>query len=443
MKHLSRFINLLLAVSAFFLFISCASNPGAYASIDASIAAGSYKGALASLDNENSEARKNIYTSKNEILLRLDRGIIRHYAGEYRESSEDFQIAELLIEEAYTKSLTQSIGTYIANDNTLDYAGEDYEDLYINVFNALNYYHSGNLEGALVEIRRVNDKLLYLADRYERAKKKIEESDNGRVNLGGIPVEASSFSNSALARYLGVVFYRGTGRPDDARIDHQELTRAYGLAPRIYANPIPSSVDDELSVPGDMGRLNVIAFTGLSPVKVEETIIIPMPFDFPNNTAKIALPLMVDRPQSVQRAEAVLDNGQVIRLELIEDMGAVARETFKSRYTLTALKTAIRSVLKVTASAGLASFASESQGGLVGLLVGAAGRVAAGASESADTRLARYFPRSALVGGINLEPGNYSVTINYYGAGGLIHSEPKEIAVRRNAVNLVESFYLR
>ena len=431
-------------VLVFLLFISCATKPDAYIPIDAGVESGSYEDAIASINDEKGRARRSIYTPKNEILLYLDRGMIHHYAGSYQESSEDFQMAELLIEEAYTKSLTQSIGSYIVNDNTIDYSGEDYEDLYINVFNALNYYHTGSLEGAMVEIRRLNDKLVYFADKYERAREKIGESDAARqVDYDQVTMEASSFSNSALARYLGVLFHRGTGNQDGARIDHEELIRAFELAPEIYRNPIPSSVEEELSVPEDMGRLNVIAFTGRSPIKQEETIIIPLPFEFPNNTAKIAIPVMVDRPQLVQRVEAVLDNGEVIPLGLLEDMGAVARDTFKSRHGVIVLKSIVRSILKVSASAGASSAMREKQGDAAGLLLGVFGRVVAGATEKADIRISRYFPRNALVGGINLEPGDYKITINYYGAGGLLSSDRQEISVRKNGVNLVESVYLR
>ena len=425
------------------LFISCATNPNLYAPIDDGVDAGDYEYALSVLNNEKGKARQKIYTPKNEILLYLDRGMINHYAGEYSDSSADLQEAERLIEEAYTKSISQSAASYIANDNSMDYPGEDYEDIYINVFNSLNYYHAGNLESALVEIRRLNEKLSFFADKYERAQGKVAESDTGQADLGDLSMEASSFSNSALARYLGVLFHRGTGNEDGARIDHEELLRAYGLAPAVYTNHMPSSVQEELSTPEGMVRLNVIAFTGLSPLKEEETITIPLPFEFPNNTAKIALPVMIDRPAVVDRVEVILNNGSTIHLELLEDMGAVARETFKSKYVLTVMKSTIRSIVKVTASAVATKVASE-QNAAVGLLVGITGRVAAGASERADIRLSRYFPRYALVGGIDLEPGTYSATINYYEAGRyLLHSETKDITVRANGVNLIESIYLK
>ena len=439
-----KFRELLLLAAGTLLFFSCAGSPDAYAKIDAGVSSGSYENALASLDDENGEARKTVYTSKNEVLLYLDRGMIEHYAGQYNDSSRDLEIAEQLIEDAFTKSISQEIGSYLSNDNVKDYAGEDYEDLYVNVFNSLNYYHNGDLEGALVEIRRLNEKLVLLADKYEQAREKVLDS-NQQVDPRQVPVEASKFSNSALARYLGILFYRGSGKPDDARIDYEELLRAYSLAPGIYTNPVPSSVEEELSIPPGMGRLNIIAFAGLSPVKVEENIVIPLPLPPPNNVARLALPKMISRPQTIQRAEAVLDSGEKINLELIEDMGAVARETFKSKYGLTVLKTTARTITKAVTSASLARAAAKNSkdGDGLGSLVGFLGRIYTEASEQADTRLSRYFPCYAMVGGINLEPGIYNVTVNFYGSGGLVSSEQKEMTIRERTLNLEEFVCLK
>ena len=433
------FLSLLTGI---FVFFSCAGSPNAYAPIDAGIQSGSYETALSSMDDERGWARRTIYTNKNKILFYLDRGMIKHYAGLYQESSRDLEMAELLMEEAFTKSLSQEIGSYLLNDNIKDYPGEDYEDLYASVFKALNYCYSGNIESALVEIRRIDEKLIYLADKYEAAKEKVLES-NRQIDPHRLPAEVSKFSHSALARYLGLLFYRSADKPDDARIDYEELLKAYELAPNIYRNRIPSSVEHELSVPEGKGRLNVIAFTGLSPVKTEETILIPLPFEFPNNTAKLAFPKMTDRGSVVRRAELVLDNGERFELELLEDMGAVARETFKTRYGLIVLKTTARAITKAAVSATGAGVARKKGSDALGAVIGLMGRIASGVSEQADTRLSRYFPCYALVGGINLDPGYYNATVNFYGYGGIVHSEQKQLAVRRNALNLEQFSFLK
>ena len=443
-RELRRLGFVWLAAGAFCTFLSCAGIPGAYAPLDESVRSGSYERALAALDNEKGAAHKLIYPPRNNVLFYLDRGMIKHYAEQFTESSRDLETAEHLIEAAFTKSISQEIGSYLTNDNVKDYSGEDYEDLYINVFNSLNYYHNNDLEGALVEIRRLNEKLLSLSDKYERAKEKVLSS-NQQIDTGQLPMEASKFSNSALARYLGILFYRATDRMDSVRIDYENLLQAYELAPQVYTNRIPSSVEAELSVPPGMGRLNVIAFTGLSPVKEEENIYIPLPLPPPNNMARLSLPRMIFRPQTIQRAEVVLDSGQRFNLELIENMGAVARETFKSRYGLTVLKTTARTITKSVTSATIATAVSkrEEKGSGLGSLLGFFGRIYSDVSEQADIRLSRFFPGNALVGGINLEPGFYNTRVNFYGINGLVFSELKEITVRERSLNLAEFICLR
>jgi len=46
-----------------------------------------------------------------------------------------------------------------------------------------------------------------------------------------------------------------------------------------------------------------------------------------------------------------------------------------------------------------------------GAITGA--KAAADASEGADIRMGRFLPNNAYIGGINLEPGNYTFTINF------------------------------
>jgi len=430
-----------------FIFFSCATNPDILARADAAAQDGNFEQVLTHIDGErNNSGRRRRGTGvwgdpRNDILFYLDRGMIAHYAGLYLESFQALQRAEQLIEEAFTRSLTQDIGTLLLNDNVREYRGENYEDLYINVFNALNLHFLGNLEGALVEIRRLNEKLNVLADRYERVARRVLDSDPNLDSMH-IPMEASRFSNSALARYLGILFYRAVGNTDGVRIEYEELARAFALAPDIYSHPIPSSVSEELSVPAGMARLNIIAFTGLSPYKQEAHILIPLPFPPPNSSARIALPVMVQRPQAINRVEVLLDSGQHFSLELLEDMSAVAKETFRSTYSLTVLRSTARAITRATAAGIGAQIAADRSGEGMGLLVGLLGRVFVEAAERADTRISRFFPARALVGGINLEPGTYTIMINFYGPFGLVNSQFRKIEVREGILNLKRFVWL-
>jgi uncharacterized protein len=81
---------------------------------------------------------------------------------------------------------------------------------------------------------------------------------------------------------------------------------------------------------------------------------------------------------------------------------------------------------------------------MAGFLVAAAARTALELSESADTRMSRYLPGKAYIGGVNLDPGTYSVIINYYNGSNLIASaEYTDVNVRLNRLNLLESVNLK
>ena len=57
-----------------------------------------------------------------------------------------------------------------------------------------------------------------------------------------------------------------------------------------------------------------------------------------------------------------------------------------------------------------------------------------------DDRMGRFFPGKAYAGGINLQPGVYSMTINYYNGARLIRSERREnVRVEAGKLNLVTS----
>jgi hypothetical protein len=417
------------------MFVSCAT--ASFHRVDGALEGGDYEESALRLEDD----RSSLYGSGDEILYYLDKGILTHYAGLYGESSGLLEAGERAIEEAYTKSIIQEIGTYLFNDNVRDYAGEDYEDIYINSFNALNYYHRGNMEGALVEIRRMNNKVRNLADKYgvlssNLQRKALEES----LVIPPNPQAPSAFYDSALARYLGMLFYRGSGYRDDARIDENYLRLVFANSSGLYPHPLPASLEGELNIPPGMARLNLLAFAGLSPVKRASTLRLPIG---EGHYVKISLPELVYRSSQVSRIELVFDDGRRVPLELLEDIQTIAGETFKARQGIIYLKSVIRASLKGAGSAVLDSLAEKSEGrasAIYGLLSFGA-QIFAEASERADLRISRYFPARAYVGGITLDPGFYSFDIVYYNASGrtIASFRHEAVPVLENRLNLTEA----
>jgi len=143
----------------------------------------------------------------------------------------------------------------------------------------------------------------------------------------------------------------------------------------------------------------------------------------------LILPVLEARPDRIDRIEVGVEGHGVFNLELLEDMGAVMVETYNARYANMFLKAYIRVMLKYYVS-------QNSALSLIG------GMAMVNASEQADVRMGRYFPGKAYIGGINLDPGNYTVTVRYYQGGQVISTDTREVNIKSGALNLLETVNL-
>lgn len=424
------------------LVTSCAS-VAHYDQIDTEVYRGDFPAAFARIQ----DVRDTAYQPNDRVLFFLDAGLLAYYSGNYTEASRLFGEAERAIEAAFTKSISLEVSTYLVNDIVQEYPGEDYEDIYLNVFNALSYYHNGSTEGALVEVRRIDNKLKFLSTKYGQVITNAQQAVLAKSS--DVPFDPnavqSQFVNSALARYLSMLLFRSNGQRDSARVDRDQIRLAFANQPALYPFPLPGSIDHELTVPQGQARLNVIGFYGPSPIKVEEASRVMLGS---GNWLKFAFPVMVQRPSRIDRVEVVLDSGESFNLELIEDLGLVAMDTFARRSAFIYLKTVLRSITKTASSAALRKGSDKAQSAETALLLGLLSigtQIYAEASEQADLRLSRYFPARAVVGGITLAPGTYSYTVRFLDGGGRLVSEIRHenIELRPNRLNLSEAICIQ
>ncbi|MDR0442348.1 MAG: hypothetical protein LBH44_02960 [Treponema sp.] len=446
-SKVSKIVISVLVIALALLAVSCATKSDVYKEIDHAVEGNNFDSAIQAIIN-GQDAKKPIYPEKNSIMLYLDKGMLEHYAGKYAESSTSLQEAERLIDDAYTKSVSADLFSYIANDNTKEFPGEDFENIYLNVFNALNYYKSGNLESALVEIRKLSmssGKLDMLVRKYEEAGKSFGDKVMEQLNKIGFTLSdalpqpgAINFSKSALAHYLSALFFLGDGNTDSARIEFDQVQAAFDSNKNIYKNDVPNAVADARSVPAGKGRLNVIGFAGLSPVKEEGLFEQVWPFmqNVDLQTPIFKLPVFKDRPSAITGVKLTVGD-ESVELELIEDMGAVMKETFAARFSNLFFKTYIRVLLKY-ATADIA--ATQSGGGRLAALLA---KKALDATEGADIRMSRYLPSKAYIGGINLDPGNYTARIDFMAGGSVAAHVEKQIEVKAGTLNLLDAVSLK
>ncbi len=397
----------------------------------------------------------------------MDAGLLSHYADSLTRSNTKLEMAEKTSEELYAKSVSRAALSILLNDNVLEYSGEDYEVLYTNLFKALNYIAVDSFEAAFVEIRRANQKLDLLGQKYADAATKLQEANDRDSNHVAIKYDARKvrFNSDAFARYLSMHVYAADGKFDDARIDSEALAAAFESQPNIYNFP-PPKVE---YFPQTEGKavLSVVGLAGLAPVKEavnfrirsdkqlnllsvlyteptgKETVFENLPMKIGEDFYfKFSIPTIVCHPSTVTMIKVLVDGHEAGELELMEDVGAIAKETFEARKSLIYLKSIARAVVK-----GLAAHKAKTKadtGGLGGWLKKAAIDVATDLSENADLRCVQYLPGMIYVRDLELDPGTHNLSVQFFDKTGILLYQ-KSIPgykVLAGGLNLVQAEYL-
>lgn len=409
-------------------------------------------------------AKADYYSAKDRVLFYLDVGMLYHYGEKESKSNESLTLAEDAIDELYTKSISKAVASMLLNDNALDYSGEAYEDVYLNVFKALNYIKMRQFDDAFVEVRRANNKLAQLEDKYRKIADDLSKQDTTGHKF---KVGHNRFTNSALANYISFLMYRSQGKCSDAEIDARRIRETWKTESDFYNFPIPplESCPDNGSPDA---RLNIVSFVGRSPELFARTLsiytfkdaigiyqsdgrtmkqidVIQWPGMEESYHFKFSLPYMVKKGTLVWKAVFEVDNKEAGSLQMIESLEDAAVETYKLHEGITYLKTIIRAVAKGLANEALnKELDKKTGGGVWGNLTRLTTGALMDATENADLRLSRYFPARALVGEVKVKPGIHSVTVKYYdGNGQLLYVDFKgQIMVSKEGLNLVESSYL-
>jgi len=426
-----------------FCFISCSTMADYnYAKINSNLAQGKYGDVRSEL-----VAQKDIiYSVHDEVLYSLDNGILEHFENLYSDSNKSLSVSERLMEKYSALSISQTLASAVTNDMASDYAGEDFENIYSNIFMALNYLALNEADEAMVEVRRFDNKLKLLKQNYEKQVKESNKKNEQKVKHVSI-----KFSNSALARYLSMLMYRSLDDSGNAGVDLKLLKAAFTTQPSLFDFSIPSTIDEELSVPSDMARLNILAFSGRAPIKKEN--IIRFPYG-PNRWYKLSLPEMEKQHSDITSitVKAVNDlTGQIYssKLEKIESIENIAVDTFQQRYSIIFTRSLIRSISKQVVQSGFDTLqksdaVQDSLGAT--LIVGTVGflhQIATEVSERADVRSSRYFPATASVCGLTVEPGSYTVTVDFMHNKSVRYTQVKKIKAFASNLNLVEAACLR
>jgi hypothetical protein len=346
--------------------------------------------------------------SRDSLLYTLDIGLALHSGGHYDESIKTFAEADKLAEIKDYTSISKETATLLVSDNIKDYKAEEFENVLISAYQAMNYALENNTEDALVEARRVNQKL-YMMDTQGKRK----------------------YQQSAFARYLSAVLYESEGDWNDAYVDYKNVLALDpsfpGLGRDLWRLALLNQNDDDMQKWDEQFGLTaqdharekarthkseiiVLYENGISPIKRPNPSFNSVPKFYPRYNpvayAEVSIrPGGQQGPFQVAGTTAVLDNIQAMAIENLEE-----------KYGAIVAKKIAGMVAKGAVGYGVAkATGSPLLGELAGLVLYKA--------DTADTRSWNLLPQSLQLLRIEVEPGapgaSYDVLVRPVGSRAL------------------------
>ena len=365
---------------------------------------------------------------ERDVLYFMNKGLAAHYDREYSISNSYFEKAELKIEALYARSISRHSASIISNDYPIAYRGEDFENVMINLFAALNYAYLGKLEDALVEARKVDNKLNIINARYEHGQKNVYDEDAFVRFVMGLLYEAMhDYSNALVSYKKAIAGYEKYRTLYDVQIPAvllrklldtckslglENLRRHYRLK---FSEISPAAIVSYRP----FGEVYFFHYNGMIPEKVEAAYVTTL---FDGYDLKIAVPKFEHRPYLIRKCNIhlrSLTRGKTYTTSTApgEDIGAIAVKNLENRISRITAKAVARFSAKYLAAKGVRTAVTEEFGDLWGLLAERVINHVNLATEKADLRYWSFLPDRIDIASIQLPPDNYDVTIEALDAG--------------------------
>lgn len=445
----------------------CGPSVNRYLLIEQSLLAGDPQRALTIVEQTETE-----YGARGRLLYGMDRGMVLQLAGNYQHSNTVLEQADDEVERLYTRTIRSETAAFLTNDNALPYEGDAYEHVMINVVKALNYAVQGQVQDALVEVRRIDHRLNVLGDRVKDTSK--YRNDGFARYLSGILYEAAGDVNNAFIAYRNAYdaydSARGWARmsaPLSLRADLLRTSDALHLSTEfeIYRQAFPNVVWQPASAQEQLAQVVMISYNGRAPRKEDSYVDLPISLDalqlvllnrglgrspYPRNRAadsllyglnghvvRVALPRLIPQKTRIPSERMVLTDSRgesvAVQSELVHNLTALAEKSLSERLPAITVKAVARAATKFAMAEG-AMFGAQQAAGRdaapwVGLLVGLVAKGLAVASEEADKRSWQTLPDEIHIARMWVPAGSYQVSVQPAGLTGVGGTQGRSVSL--------------
>lgn len=387
--------------------------------------------------NKLLDKNEKVAEGRNRLLFFLKKGVVLQMMGQYAESNKYFEQAYIYVED-YRKNYGMEALTLISNPTVKEYPAEDHEKVLIHYYKALNYLKLNRPQDALVEARRLNNKLNALNDRYENRPNRYSDDAFAHV-LMGIAYEMDNDVNNAFIAYRNAyntykesyTEHFGLNAPEQLKQDLMRTAYLNGFIEELQQYEAEFGVDYQYQK-RDGGELIFFWHNGLGPVKAEwsinftivkgdggvvtlvnEELGLFFTFPIPENSQggngfgdlkliRVAFPKYESRTPVFNQGELVLNGSHIYNLETAEDIDAIARSILQDRMLREIGAAALRLATKQAAE-----YAARQENQDLGAAVSLLNAL----TEKADTRNWQTLPYSISYGRIPLNAGENKVTL--------------------------------
>ena len=372
---------------------------------------GSVKQAVAQLEKNNEPG---VVTKDKDILYYLEKGELLTLDNDYPGGKEAWLKADEFVR-AWEDSIKSDpskvigdIGSFLINDKTRRYEGQDYEKVMLSTNLMLSHIMQGSYDLARIEMKKTVEREQLIESVREQEYDKLQD-DAKKQNVStsvkdmkGYPLaeldapEVTGLKNgfqNAFSHYLAGYFFEVTGEPSMAEPGYRNALQLAPNSRTVQAGL--REIGRRKPGPKESDVLFVIE-SGFAPSW--KSITIPIPIPSPHR-GLIATPLSfpIIRSENIGFVPTSINvAGQQVAVETLTNIDTMARRQLKDQMPGILLRTVIRAALKSVA---------QEQANKGGLVLGLAANVVAVVSEQADDRSWRTLPERISVARAMLPQG--------------------------------------